>query len=120
METVDNRSFKEKVHDARVRTVEWISDRYEDVKTFCQYHPLEATTIAVTVISGGLKCVNSAMRLTQQARETRYNECDVYDPRTGTHYYTRKPLTNTQKLNLETRYRAGEDKGKILYDMKML
>ena len=120
METVDDRTFKQKVKDVWVKGTEKVSDAARNAKTMVMEHPQEALTIAVLALPASLKLANSIVRAKQQSKETRYNECDVYDPRTGTHYYTKKPLTNQQKLNLESRYRAGEDKGKILYDMKLL
>lgn len=120
METVDTRTFKEKVHEAKVKTVTAVQDGCKKVKRVIEDHPAEAFTLACVVIPGVLKCANSAIRLHQQSRETRYNECDVYDPRTGMHFYTKRPLTNNQKLNLENAYRSGRNKGDILREMNLL
>lgn len=120
METVDNRNLKQKVHDAYVNAKEKVSETWNGAVTACKEHPMEAFTIACITVPGILKIGNSLIRANIQAKETRYNECDIYDPRTGTHYYTKRPLSNKQKLNLEARYRDGEDKGKVLYDMHML
>lgn len=120
METVDNRTFKQKVHDFKSRTVTKIDNAWYKVKTTVKEHPMESFTVACIVIPGVLKIANSAVRAHMQNQETRYNECDIYDPRTGTHYYTKKPLTNTQKLNLESEYKTGRNKGEILREMRML
>ena len=120
METVDNRDLKQKIHDGWTKARVKVDNAIYTVKKTVTDHPQETIAIALVAIPGVLKCANSAMRLRQQSRETRYNECDYYDPRTGEHWYTRKPLTNAQKLNLETRYKSGESKGEILRDMKML
>lgn len=120
METVDNRTFKEKVHAAKVKVQTGFQNGVKKVKDTVQDHPMETFTVICLAVPGVLKIVNSAIRAHSQNQETRYNECDIYDPRTGTHYYTKRPLTNNQKLNLENEYKAGRNKGEILRDMKML
>ena len=120
METVDERTFKQKVHDFTSKTRAKVDTCVYNVKTAVKEHPMEAFTIACVAVPGVLKIANSAVRAHMQNQETRYNECDIYDPRTGTHYYTKRPLSNNQKLNLEREYRNGKNKGDILRDMKMI
>lgn len=120
METVDNRTLKQKMHDAFSKAKCKAQDMAYSVKTTVKEHPMEAFTMACLVAPGILKIANSAIRAHSQSQETRYNECDIYDPRTGTHYYTKRPLTNNQKLNLESQYKEGRNKGEILREMKML
>ena len=45
---------------------------------------------------------------------------DIFDPRTGDHWFTKRPLTAKEKLELERRYDNGERKGQILDDMGLL
>ena len=120
METFDNRTLKQKVHYGWTKTKYKVEDTWKGVKKTVSDHPMESFTIACLALPGVLKIANSAIRAHSQSMETRYNECDIYDPRTGTHYYTRKPLTNSQKLNLESQYKEGRNKGEILREMKML
>ena len=120
METYDDRTFKQKVHDFTSKTRAKVDTCVYNVKTVVKEHPMESFTIACMAIPGILKVANSAIRAHSQDQLTRYNECDIYDPRTGTHYYTRKPLSNTQKLNLEAEYKNGRNKGEILREMKMI
>ncbi|SFU31979.1 hypothetical protein [Butyrivibrio sp. INlla21] len=120
METVDNRTFKQKVHDFTSKAKGKVDTCVYNIKRTVKDHPMETFTIACLAVPGVLRVVNSAIRAHSQNQETRYNECDIYDPRTGTHYYTKRPLSNTQKLNLENEYKAGRNKGEILRDMKML
>ena len=120
METVDNRSFKEKAKDLFGRIKVKATDTYNGAKRTIEEHPGETFTILVISIPGILKVVNSLIRSGQADKERRFDECDYYDPRTGEHWYTRKPLTANQKLNLEQRYKAGESKGEILKSMRML
>lgn len=120
METVDNRSFKEKVRDFCIKAKEKVSEGVETVVETVKNHPMETFTLVCLAVPGILKCTNSAIRAHQQNQLTRYNECDVYDPRTGTHWYIKKPLTSRQKLNLEEQYKTGRNKGDILREMGML
>ena len=120
METVDFRSFKEKVHDGVSTVKQKVEDGVNGVKKVVSEHPQETFVVACLAIPGVLKLANSAMRANMQEKQTRYDECNVYDPRTGEHWYTRKPLTANQKLNLEQRYKLGESKGSILRDMRMI
>ena len=120
MEVVDNRTLKQKAHDAFSKAKQKAEDGVKNVKKTIKDHPMESFTIACLAIPGMLKIANSAIRAHSQNQETKYNECDIYDPRTGTHYYTKKPLTNTQKLNLENQYKEGRNKGEILREMHMI
>ena len=120
METVDTRTFKEKVKDTFGRAKVKVAETYDGVKTAISEHPVETFTLLCLSVPGLLKLANTHAKDRQAKRDQRRDECDYYDPRTGEHWYTRKPLTSRQKLNLEQRYRAGEPKGRILKDMGML
>lgn len=120
METIDERTFKQKVHDAASTVKQKVEDGAKAVKKTVTDHPVESLTVLCFLGPGLLKVANTAIRGAQINKETRYNECDYYDPRTGEHWYTKKPLTANQKLNLEQRYKLGESKGSILRDMRMI
>lgn len=120
MITVDERDLKQKIKDKWNKTKGWAADKYNDAKQVVSDHPMESLTVFCMVVPGILRIGNSLIRKSIQVKETRYNECDIYDPRTGTHYYTKHPLTNIQKLNLESEYKTGRNKGEILREMKIL
>lgn len=120
METVDNRSFKEKFKDFWRRGKNKVGETVDKGKKFAGEHKEEIAVFAILFGPGLVKLMNTALRARMQMREDRYDECNYYDPRTGEHWYTRKPLTSRQKLNLETRYNNGESKGEILRSMGML
>ena len=120
METVDNRTWKEKIHDTKVKACEKLSDGWNGVKKTVSDHPMESFTLACLAVPGVLKIINSTIRAHSQNQETRYNECDIYDPRTGTHYYTRRPLSNKEKLNLESAYKEGRSKGDYLREKHLI
>jgi hypothetical protein len=120
METVDTRTFKQKVKDFFNKKKEAVLDAKDKVVQAAKDHPYEAYGLLCISIPGLLKLLNSIVRLIMQAREDRYDDCDYYDPRTGEHWQAKRPLSKKQKLNLEKRYKEGESKGKILNDMHML
>lgn len=120
MDTVDNRSFKQKIHDAKVKVQVKVETAFNNVKRIIQDHPDETLALACVAVPVIGKVANSAIRCYMQGRETRYNECDIYDPKTSTHYYTKRPLSNKQKLNLEAAYNAGRSKGEILKEMRLI
>ena len=120
METVDNRTFKEKVkgaiHDAKAK----VGEAWDDTKTFVRENKGELLFLTMILGPGILKMGDTVLRRRSANRDRREDECDYYDPRTGEHWYTRRPLTPNQKLNLERRYNNGESKGSILRSMHML
>lgn len=116
METVDDRTFKQKVHDFKVRLVE----KWDQFITWCKENPetaLGALIFALPIIG---KVLTSIFRFLRTVFEDYADKTDFYDPRTGEHWYTRRPLTSREKLNLERRYNNGESKGKILHEMHLL
>ena len=89
-------------------------------KAWCNENPESARTlIGTAIISAGAVIVEIA-KTANKVSECRSIECDVYDPRTGDHWTSKRPLTNKEKLELERRYGNGERKGDVLNDMRML
>ena len=120
METVDTRTFRQKIHDFVTRGKEKATESYDNVKRVVSENPDKAFFVACISIPGILKMINSLIRKRMLDKESRYDECNIYDPRTGTHYYTKRPLSNRQKLNLEAEYKAGRSKGDVLKEWHML
>lgn len=120
METVDNRSFKEKAKSAWAGVKIKASDAWTGTKEFVGEHKAEIGFCIMFLGPGALKLADTAIRRKNTEKDKRNDDCDYYDPRTGEHWYTRKPLTTNQRLNLERRYNNGESKGEILRSMHML
>jgi len=120
METVDNRTFKQKVKDFGVKAQDKAEKAWNGVKEFCEDHPFEAIGLASVAIPGILRLGNSIVRGSIEKREDKRRELDEYDPRTGEHWFLRSKLSTNQKLELERRYRNGEPKGEILRSMRKL
>lgn len=120
METVDNRTFKEKVKSAWAGTKIKAQDAWKGTKQFVSENKGTIAFYTLVLAPGLLKLGDSVLKTRRQNKERRYDECDYYDPRTGEHWYTRSPLSNNQKLDLERRYNNGESKGSILRSMHKL
>ena len=120
METVDDRSFKRKVKDAIGKAKDWSKEKLTDAKEFVSENKGELLFLTMILGPGLIKIGDTAIRKKMQDKDRRLDECDYYDPRTGEHWYTKRPLSASQKLNLERRYNNGESKGEILRSMRML
>ena len=120
MVTVDDRSFKEKVKGAFREAKVKAGEAWDNTKTFVKENKGELLFLTMILGPGLLKMGDTMIRRHQNDRDRRRDECDIYDPRTGEHWYTRRPLTSNQQLNLERRYNNGESKGTILKSMHML
>ena len=116
METIDDRTLKQKWIDFKCKAGEK-KDRFVN---YCKENT--ETVVGITIIALPIvgKMFTSAMRSYRDYKDDRKRATDYYDPRTGEHWYTRKPLTANQKLNLEQRYNNGESKGQILRSMGLL
>lgn len=84
-------------------------------------HPDEAAGVVCSaVFVGGGWLVKKVGDRRQERKEYIERETRQYDPRTGQYFYTRRPLNSNEKLELEARMEAGEPKGQILKDLRVL
>ena len=72
------------------------------------------------VIAGGSKIAYDVSKKREKKKLDDENERETYDPRIGLYFYTKRPLTNREKLELSRRMKAGEMKADILYDMNLI
>ena len=79
-----------------------------------------ASAIGTAVFGGGAMLYSMASRKAKKNKEFNERECRQWDPVTGQYYYTKRPLSSREKLELSRRMRKGESKGDILYDMDVL
>ncbi len=111
--------FKENC-ERKKRELYW---KIHDTKEWVRNHPVESVwilSIGTGVVSAG---VNGGIKLADRikdAREERDEKCSVWDPVNGIHWYTKKPMTASQKLEFERRVSNGEDRGKVLDNMNVL
>ena len=91
------------------------------VCTFVKENPNEAASVACSL--GFLAC-GTAYGAVQKHRKEKQEYIDretrQYDPVSGQYYYTKRPLKNKEKLELDRRMAQGERKGAILDDMRLL
>lgn len=116
METIDNRTFKEKCKDFKGRC----KAKWEDFKWFCYENKEMVAAVLIVLIPALSKTVSSGARAYAEHREDVRRQTDYYDPRTSEHWFTKRPLSTNEKLELERRYNNGESKGDILDSMRLL
>lgn len=120
METVDNRTFKEKLDDKILRARFKMADLKYKAADAWRDHKGEIVTGALILGPGLLRLGNSLVRHNTVSREDKRRKCDVWDPKRGMHYYTKKPLTANQQLEYARRYDKGESGADILRSMKLI
>ena len=102
--------FKEKARSIKEAALVWGKE-----------HPEEAAGLVCSVIFvGGGSLIKAAGEAKRKRDDYVDRECRQWDPQTGQYYYTRRPLKNREKLELESRMAQGERKGEILKDMRVL
>ena len=116
METVDDRTLKQKWHDFWVR----MGEKKDKFIEYCKENPNTVAGVLIVAIPFIGRVLLAILRIIREYLEDRHDRTDYYDPRTGEHWFTRRPLSSREKLNLEQRYNNGESKGKILHDMHLL
>lgn len=116
MDTIDNRTFKEKWTQFKAK----VKAKWEDVKWWCAGNKELVVAVLVVLIPALAKTANGAARAYAEHKEDERRQKDIFDPRTGDHWFTKRPLTSKEKLELERRYDNGERKGQILDDMGLL
>lgn len=116
METVDTRTLKQKWHDFKGS----IREKWDKFIAYAKENPDTVAGVLIVAIPIVGKILLAILRCIRDWYDNRKDATDYYDPRTGEHWYTKRPLNSRQKLNLEERYNRGESKGKILHDMNML
>lgn len=96
----------------------------DGLKIWAYENPADAAAAilgGITLVGGGaMKVASDVSKKRKKKQEWLEEECRQWDPRTGTYLYTKKPMTNNQKLALSQRMKAGEQKAEILRDMKLI
>ena len=120
METVDNRTFKEKLDDKILRMRFKAEDAKRKIANTVKEHPGETLTVVLTLAPVALTLGNSLVRKSITRSEDKRRKCDVWDPKKGLHYYTKRPMTANQQLEYTRRYQNGENGAEILRSMKLI
>lgn len=80
----------------------------------------EVIVVLTPIIFSGIGMMNKSARRREEKREEERRERRVYDPSMGDWWDLKKPLTNTERLELEKRVANGELRGDVLRDMGKL
>lgn len=117
METIDNRSFKEKFDAFKWNTKEKVSTGWNKTKQFCSQNK----EILVVAIPAGLACVGKVFKTIDHMQERKYDHQErylqVWDPATRQHVRLRRELKPHEQLELSQRNQDGERLTDILFDM---
>lgn len=119
METIDNRSFKEKAEAWAWNTKETVKRKWNDTKQWCS----ENKQLLIVLVPAGLAAANKALKTVDRMQERRYDYKErylqVWDPATRQHVKLRRELTPSEQLELSQRNQDGERLTDILHDMKV-
>lgn len=107
------RALKEKVK----RTT---SNVYHKTKDFCINNKDVVVPVALTLAAGTVKIGKLAMKTRKLNKEEQLKEEYCYDRSLGHYWKLRRPLTNKEWLEIDSRKRNGERLSDILSSMKVL
>lgn len=114
-----------------------VNEATKDVKTFCQKvkggvkkiatwvrdNPREALILGTGLFTAIGAATKGAVRfgnMVQDAADKKLESRRVWNPVDGVYLYTKKPMTGKQKLEFESRVRAGESRASVLNSMGIL
>ena len=72
-----------------------------------------------TLLGGMFKMLSGRKRDKANEEEKRLKDCYYFDKRRGHYVETRRKLNSRELLELDRRYKAGEDYTEILYSMRL-
>lgn len=107
------REFKEKITGAASRA-------YDKAKDFCINNKEVVVPVAITLATGAVKLGKLAMKSKNLNKEEQLKEEYCYDRSLGHYWKLRRPLTNKEWLEIDSRKRDGERLSDILSSMKVL
>lgn len=117
---------EEKRQELKEKIKETWNKTKRNLKKGCEWikeNPEEAATIATGILFGigaAGKGIASVDRRIQAAQERRDDRCNIYDPSLDIQWKTKRGLTTAQALEYQRRVAAGEKRGDVLKDMKVL
>ena len=105
-ETLD--SISKKVKSTCSGIWSWVKENREDL------------VVIVPLVMGAVGGVKKIANKNNMQTERERIDTTYYDPQTGLHWRTRRPLTNRERAELASRKRSGEYVEDILEDMRLL
>jgi len=116
--TVDINDFK---REARIRKFKAkIEGTADKVKDLVAEHPAETLALVTTGLGSLIGLARRYDRKKDLREQQRLRDEYIYDRSLGSHWRTRRKMTNGEKLEVERRRRQGESLGEILRDMRLL
>ena len=116
IETVDDRTFEEKVEDAKGR----VEVKAKAIADWAKLHAdeiLVASAVAIPVLTKGAHEINKAKA---NREEKIHRERDIYDPRKGRTYRCKRTPKQWEYDEIDARYDAGENYSAILRSMHLI
>ena len=107
------REFKEKITEAASRA-------YDKAKDFCINNKEVVVPVAITLATGAVKLGKLVMKSKNLNKEEQLKEEYCYDRSLGHYWKLRRPLTNKEWIEIDSRKRDGERLSNILSSMKVL
>lgn len=112
-----NKQKDEKKEKKTIKTwFKGMKEKFNDFATFCAENP----QVPMMIGSGLFTAVFGGMKLLSGIGDAKMEKCAVPDEVTGLNFYTKKPLTNEEKLELGERVIDGEWAPKALEEMGLL
>lgn len=112
METVDTRTFEEKMEYAN----EKVKDLARKGIDYATEHPIETATGLFALGSGIFGLSKEAAKLKRAQDESRR----IWDPELGIYLYTKHQMTGYEKLEFSKRVKRGESRAQVLESMGLL
>ena len=109
-------SFLDKVKEKWQQFKDWLADKIGRLCGWIVQNPDKAAAAVSMTIAGG----KLALKAKRKHDETERLERRFYDRRSDTYSWSTRKLTTAEKRELEIRYRNGELKSDVLWEMGLL
>jgi len=117
METIDNRSFKEKFEAFKWNTKEKVKDCWNKTFDWCSQNK-ELLIVGIPAVCATIsKISKNANQMSERRYDYKERYMQVWDPATRQHVKLRRELRPDEQLELSQRNQDGERITDILFDM---
>lgn len=111
---------KEKLNELKAKAADKAREIGNDAKRFYYDHEREVWYWGPRIVAGTIIVANTVAKTNRKHKEDDRKDCGFYDPRKGTWYYSKRPLSEVEKLELDRLYDTGLSKGEALREMGLL
>ena len=116
METIDTRTFKEKVESWKAQA----KIKAEAALKWASTHADEIIVAAAIILPVSTKCAHEINKAKIYHEEKIHRTRDIYDPRKGRTYRCKRTPKQWEYDEIDARYDAGENYSHILRDMHLI